>query len=113
MNWYERWEAYGRLILGIFLGKTPESGPPLVEQKTSSQANSTMETYLFIGSLLGILAAIVAFVGGWIYAIAAEGFVLGLGLGWLAAGILAVIVSFVVRWFWGPILLILVVATLT
>jgi hypothetical protein len=64
-----------------------------------STANSTIESYLFIGSLLGIVAAIFTFIAGSIYAIASERFGIGLGLGWLAAGILVVIVSFVVRWF--------------
>lgn len=36
----------------------------------------------------------IIFIGAWIYCIAAYGFLLGVGLGWLAAGITAFVLSF-------------------
>ena len=36
---------------------------------------------------------VLLFIGAWIYCIAAYGFLLGVGLGWLAAGIFAYVVS--------------------
>ncbi len=41
------------------------------------------------------------FIGAWIYCIAAYGFLLGVGLGWLAAGIAATVLC----WFWPLYLL--------
>ena len=38
---------------------------------------------------------VIVFIGTWIYAIAAYGFLLGVGLGWLPAAITATIAAFV------------------
>ena len=48
-----------------------------------------------------IITWILTFIGCWIYCIATYGFLLGVGLGWLAAGIAASVVSF----FWPLIIL--------
>lgn len=40
------------------------------------------------------IAWVITFIGCWIYAIAAYGFLLGVGLGWLPSAIVATVVSF-------------------
>jgi hypothetical protein len=62
------------------------------------------KSYLEIGVLLGWIAGILTFIAAYIYCIAAYGFLLGLGLGWLPSGILAVIVGFLTAFLWGPVL---------
>lgn len=61
------------------------------------------DDYLKVGKVLGILAAVVTFLGAWGYCAATYGFLFGFGLGWLPAGILAVIVGFAVAFLWGLI----------
>ncbi len=63
------------------------------------------QTYARIGNLLGVIAALITFVGAWWYCTANYGFLLGFGLGWLPAGIAATIVYFVVFIAWGLIAL--------
>jgi hypothetical protein len=65
--------------------------------------------YLRIGGVLGLIAGILTFFGCWIYCIAAYGFFLGVGLGWLPSGIIAAIVGFAVMLLWAPALLLIAV----
>ena len=66
-------------------------------------------SYLEIGSVFGIAAAVLTFVAAYIYCIAAYGFLLGFGFGWLPSALLAVAVAGAVRFLWGPILVLLTV----
>jgi hypothetical protein len=50
--------------------------------------------FVWCYAALSILIAIVTFIGAWLYAIDSSGFVLGVGLGWLPAGIVAVLAGF-------------------
>jgi hypothetical protein len=59
--------------------------------------------YFQIGGCLGILPAIIAFVGSWWYCTASYGYLLGFGLGWLPSIILAALVFFGVTLLWGLI----------
>jgi hypothetical protein len=71
---------------------------------TSKAAEPTAgERYLAIGRVIGAVAGVLTFIGCWIYCIASSGFLLGVGLGWLPAGIVAAIVGFLARYLWGPV----------
>jgi hypothetical protein len=61
------------------------------------------ERYLEIGTAIGAIAAVISFVVGYIYCIAAYGFLLGLGLGWLPSLILSSLIFVALRWLWAPI----------
>jgi len=71
--------------------------------------------YLDKGASIGIVVGIITFVVSWICCIAAFGFLLGVGLGWLPSLIVAVIAHTLTMLLWGPISLILalVVAGIT
>lgn len=62
--------------------------------------------YFAVGGLLGLIPALIAFIGGWWYCASTYGFLLGFGLGWLPSIILAAIIFFAIMLLWGPILLI-------
>jgi hypothetical protein len=47
--------------------------------------------YLTTGIVIAALAAILVFIGGWLYCAGHYGFLFGFGFGWLPAGILAYI----------------------
>jgi hypothetical protein len=59
--------------------------------------------YLGAGLVLGGLTSVVVFIGGWIYCLATYGFLLGGSLGWIPSGIAASIAGTIVRYLWGPI----------
>jgi len=61
-------------------------------------------SYLRIGGWLGIIPALITFVGGWWYCATTYGFLLGFGLGWLPSLILAVLVELAFTLLWGPAL---------
>ena len=63
--------------------------------------------YFDIGRVLGFIAAVITFIGGYIYCIDTYGFLFGFGLGWLPSIILAFLVFLGVVWLWGPILILL------
>lgn len=56
--------------------------------------------YRLAGTILGIVAAAVAFFGGWIYCTANYGFLFGFGLGWLPSALLAGICFLLMRFLW-------------
>jgi hypothetical protein len=64
-------------------------------------------SYSEIGWILGIVAAIVTFLGAYIYCIITYGFLLGLGLGWLPSGILAALIGLLAANFWRPLLMVI------
>lgn len=63
------------------------------------------EGYWVFSDVLGIIAAIVAFLGSWIYCVSEYGYLLGFGLGWLPSGILAAIIRPLVKFLWPLIAL--------
>lgn len=62
----------------------------------------TGDNYFRIGTVMGVIAAALTFVGAYIYCVSTYGFLLGFGLGWLPSGLLAAIVFFVVQLLWLP-----------
>lgn len=66
--------------------------------------------YLGIGTVFGGIAAVITFIGSYIYCITTYGFLFGFGLGWLPSAILAVLVFFGTMFLWGPILLLVAIA---
>jgi hypothetical protein len=67
-------------------------------------------SYFQQGAVFGIFVGLITFVSSWIYCIAAYGFLLGVGLGWLPSLIVAAFAYFLTVLLWGPIALILVLA---
>ena len=67
-------------------------------------------SYAGIGFVLGFAVGIATFVSAWAYCVLTYGFVLGLGLGWIPAGICAGIVGWATVFFWGAALLILAIS---
>lgn len=61
-------------------------------------------SYFRIGGWLGIIPALITFVGAWWYCATTHGFLLGFGLGWLPSLILAVLVELAFTLLWGPAL---------
>jgi hypothetical protein len=57
--------------------------------------------YAAIGVPLGIGAAVLTFIGAWIYCVLTYGFLFGLGLGWLPAIFLAAMVGGATFLFWA------------
>lgn len=57
--------------------------------------------YFAVGRILGGLAGIATFIGGWIYCVAHYGFLIGVSLGWIPAGICAAVVGGLVMFLWG------------
>jgi hypothetical protein len=70
-----------------------------------SGAREMDDSYERIGGALGAITAVLVFIGCWIYCIAAYGFLLGVGLGWLPSGICAALAGIVVRFTWPLIAL--------
>ena len=68
--------------------------------------------YFDIGRVLGAIAAILTFIGAYIYCIATYGFLFGFGLGWLPSGILATIVFGAVTLLWAPAILLIALGLL-
>jgi len=68
--------------------------------------------YLKTGTALGVLTAIIWFIGAWWYCAAHYGFLLGFGLGWLPAGISATMAGFAMRYLWGIAAFLLALAAL-
>jgi hypothetical protein len=60
--------------------------------------------YFQIGGCLGLLVALVTFVGGWWYCASEYGFLFGFGLGWLPSAILAAMAYLSVKVLWGLVL---------
>jgi hypothetical protein len=69
-------------------------------------------TYLGAGAVLGFVVGIITFIVAYIYCIATYGFLFGLGLGWLPAGILAGIVGWATVFLWGAVLALAVLGAL-
>lgn len=61
-------------------------------------------TYIEWGKWPAHVAAVLVFVGGWIYSAATYGFLLGFGLGWFPSALAAVLTWVAMRFLWGPIL---------
>jgi len=59
--------------------------------------------YLGVGVVVGWLAAVVTFIAVYVAAVSSAGWVIGIALGWIPAGIAAVIVGYLVGGLW-PIL---------
>jgi hypothetical protein len=55
----------------------------------------------------GLIVAFITFVSSWIYCIATYGFLLGVGLGWLASLIVAIFAFGLAVLLWGPLALVL------
>jgi hypothetical protein len=70
------------------------------------------EWYLTIGTILGAISALAAFLISWWYCAAEYGYLLGFGLGWLPSVILAAIIYFAVRYLWGLPAVLVVLALL-
>lgn len=60
-----------------------------------------MQGTYFVG---GLITGVIFFIGSWIYCIAAYGFLLGVGLGWLPS----IIVAYIAGLLWPLIVLVLV-----
>ena len=58
-----------------------------------------------MGMWLGTIAALLVFIGSWIYCTAEYGFLFGFGLGWLPSAILAAIVFPIMRYLWPFVVL--------
>jgi hypothetical protein len=56
--------------------------------------------YRLVGTISGVVAAAIAFFGGWIYCASTYGFLFGFGLGWLPSALLAGICYLVMRYLW-------------
>jgi hypothetical protein len=69
------------------------------------QVEAGKEYYEGFGTFLGALGAIAAFLGVYAAAVASVGWVIGLALGWVAAGIAASITFAVVKYLWPLALL--------
>ena len=61
-----------------------------------------------LGIIFQFFAALITLVVAYIYCIFSYGFLFGLGFGWLPSLILAAMVGWFVRFFWLPVLLLLV-----
>ena len=61
------------------------------------------DTYLLIGSMIGSLAAIITFIGAWLYCASEYGFLIGFGLGWFPSFLLATLVGGILYYLWLPI----------
>ncbi len=58
-----------------------------------------------IGLFVGPIAAVLAFVGVYIAAVNSIGWVIGIALGWIPAGLAAVLAYFVFRYLWFALLI--------
>lgn len=58
-----------------------------------------------IAHWVGIVVAVIAFCGSWIYCIAEYGYLLGFGLGWLPSIILAALIYAIIRYLWWLLIL--------
>ncbi len=67
-------------------------------------------SYFQQAAVFGIFVGLITFVSSWIYCIAAYGFLLGVGLGWLPSLIVAAFAYCLTVLLWGPIALNLVLA---
>jgi hypothetical protein len=60
--------------------------------------------YLRFGTVLGAIVAVATFIGCWINAVGAYGFLPGVGLGWFPSLIIAAIIFALVKSLWAPML---------
>lgn len=67
-------------------------------------SHNDTDWYGLVGSILGGLVGIIAFIGVMIAACKEAGWVIGIALGWIPAGIVAVIAGGLVRFLWLPAL---------
>lgn len=58
-----------------------------------------------VGYWLGVTAAALSFVGVYLAAVASVGWVLGIALGWIPAGLAAVAMFFLFKYLWWLVLL--------
>ncbi len=57
-------------------------------------------TFKFILHWLGVICAVLAFFGSWIYCVSEYGYLLGFGLGWVPSAILASFIYALIRYLW-------------
>ena len=77
--------------------------PPARGVKNRLSGDGLWLGYLSIGQALGGITAVVTFIAAWIYCISTAGFLVGVLLGWIAAGIVASVAGALVAFLWGPI----------
>lgn len=65
--------------------------------------------YLKTGRVLGGITAVIVFVAVYIAAIGSVGWVIGIALGWIPAGLAAVVSGGLVMFLWGPAALVLLI----
>jgi hypothetical protein len=83
-------------------------------------AVNSMDDYLDIGGVFGVLAAVLAFMGSYICCVIAggvffgwpKGILIGLAGGWLPSVILAYIAFWLMYFFWAPVFLLLAILLL-
>lgn len=91
-------EDNSRLSAPAF-GKMPALEKPI-------KSASLGELYVAFGWLLGSLAGVATFLGGWVYCTVTYGFLFGFGLGWLPSGLLAIVVAGTITFLWLPIIVV-------
>lgn len=74
------------------------SAPPLLDPDRVDRW--VWNAYSWIGMLLGGVTALVTFIAVYIAAVGSVGWVIGIALGWIPAGLAAAIAGTLVRWLW-------------
>jgi hypothetical protein len=77
--------------------KSPETEPTDIGEKF---AWFVFLAYYWTGIVIGSLAALVTFIVVYVAAVGSVGWVIGIALGWIPAGLAAALAGTLVRWLW-------------